>query len=577
MNRGTTQVGDPLRLPLNAFLLRPELLPIDAIVETSLPSTSFFLWKSDHLEPLSVEDASLLEAAAVGDVAVAVTDRPANPPPWQVFVRDVLNVNGFGSVGRSQGAAVFCAVGEPDGGTLRWIAYTFGAASHAIRRHAVEPRFGLIVALNRITLAHSDDSDPRLRGRLRQASYRGLGPFTYNAGYRAARDTPLESFRMDRVIDLLYGAGGPTRGDRSGQVFGARALKTREPVASVDDLVELATASLADFRQTHYRGDFAFIDQMVPVFDEGLEITLRQQLFDDVVALKDTIDVLVPDDLVAFEDERSICYIVRPGASAAKAADRVMTVDMIAGIVRRHGPEALDRDLRFCDADRNPITTASILDCLAGEVRIGEDRFVLYDGDFYQVDGALLDRIDAALAAIPLVTLDVPPYGGGTEGDWNRAAASERPGRFVALDGCFIRLPGQSAFEACDILDTEGALIHVKRKSRSSTMSHLFVQAERSCQLLCELDAARVQLREHIDDVTAATSTDSRPARRVADRLGSRTHGLGLVFAFLGDWHGKTLANLPLLAKLSLVASVPAIRRLGFEPSVALVPLSSRQ
>ena len=578
MKRGNRDGDDPLRLSLNAFLLRPDVLPLEAIAESALPSTSFFLWRADHLDPLPPEDAPLLAAAAAGDVAVAVTDRQANPPPWQLFVRDVLNMPSFGSAGRSQGAALFCAVQEPDGHEqVRWVAYTFGAASHAIRRRAIEPRFGLLVALNRIAIAHGDDTDPRLRGRLRQASYRGLGPFTFNAGYRAASDTPLDSFRIDRVVDLLYGAGGPTRGDSSGQVFGARALKTREPVESVDDLVGLAAAALTDFRATDYRGDFSFIDQMVPVYDDGLELALRQQVFHDVVSLKDTIDVLVPDDLVPYEDERSICYVVRPGVAAAKACDLVLTVDMVAGIVRDEGAAGLDRDLRFSDASRSVIATTSILDCLAGEVRIGDDRFVLYDGDFYRVDGTLLDRIDAALATIPVVTLDMPAYGGGPEGEWNRDAATVRPERYVVLDGCFVYLPGQSPFEACDILDTDGALIHVKRKSRSSTMSHLFVQAERSCQLLCEVDAARLQLREHIDDATAATATDSRAARHVADRLASRNHGVRLVFALLGDWHGKTLANLPLLARLSLVASVPAIRRLGFEPSVALVPLSSRQ
>ncbi len=564
------------RLALNAFLLRPTVTPANSFALEIRQNASWYVWDGDHLGDIDI-DSELLEASAPGDVIVAITDRPSTPPPWQAFIRDVLNVPGFGAAGRSLGAAVFCAVEDPLDRASRWVVYSFGSASHAVRRRAVEPRFGLMIALNRIAEAQAAEEDPRLRGLLRQASYRALGPYTYQAGYRAARDTPLDSFRMDRLADLLSAAGGRVgSADEPNQVFGARSLKTRDTVGAVDDLVALARSAIGDFRSTLYREDFSFVDHMVPVFDDALEEQLRQQIFEDVVALREDVDVLLPDDLVPFEDERSICYIVRPGEPARSASDMVLTVEMVAAMLRDHDVSALDRELRFSDADRNVIAHASVLDCLAADLLVGGCRYIAYDGDFFSVDAALLDRVNAAISDVPIVDIGLPCYEGGTEAMWNASVARRDPNRFILLDSRLVRLVGETPFEACDLVDTQGSLIHAKRKARSSSMSHLFVQAEKSCQLLIELDEARAQMRQEIVDSANKASTDPTAGVGVVDALADRGHGLSIILALLGDWQGRSLVNLPLLARLSLVTTVPSLRRLGFAPAVALVPLCSR-
>jgi uncharacterized protein (TIGR04141 family) len=564
------------RLPLNAFLLRPGVTPIGAFADSAKSEVSWFLWNEDHLEETDL-GGDLLDASAPGDVVVALTDRPSAIPPWQLFIREELSVPGFGGQGRALGAAVFCAAEDPLDDSLRWVAYSFGYASHAIRRRAVEPRFGLTVALNRIAAAQSAEDDPRLHGLLRQAAYRARGPYSYQAGYRAARDTPLESFRMDRLADLLSAAGGRVGStDHPDQVFGARSLKTRDQVGAVVDLLDLANAAIVDFRAEHYRENFGFVDHMVPVYDEDLEDRLRQQLYDDVLANQDNVDVLLPDDLVPFEDERSICFIVRPGEREASAYDLVLTVEMVAAMIRNDGNEALDRVLRFTDSERAVIARAPIIDCLAAELELDGVHYVSYDGDFYSVDADLLARVESALEDVAIVDLGLPCYGGGTEAAWNKSVARCQPERFIVLDGEFIRLTNETPFEACDLLDVSGSLIHAKRKARSSSMSHLFVQAERSSELLLDVGEARDQMRAAVVAAANEASVDPAAAASVVDSLAERDHGLSVVLALLGDWHRRSLVNLPLLAKMSLVSSITALRRIGFMPGVALVPLCSR-
>ena len=67
------------------------------------------------------------------------------------------------------------------------------------------------------------------------------------------------------------------------------------------------------------------------------------------------------------------------------------------------------------------------------------------------------------------------------------------PDDFILLDRALIELPGEYGVEVSDLVSSSGALIHVKRKGKSSVLSHLFLQAANSCELLRRSPPARDQ------------------------------------------------------------------------------------
>lgn len=54
----------------------------------------------------------------------------------------------------------------------------------------------------------------------------------------------------------------------------------------------------------------------------------------------------------------------------------------------------------------------------------------------------------------------------------------------LSLDGKTIGVGGIDRVELCDILKKDGMFIHVKKRGRSSTLSHLFAQGVTSTELL---------------------------------------------------------------------------------------------
>lgn len=559
-----------MRLSLNGFLLRDGLSPVGSVSGLAASEIRFSRWADGGLLDLEDEGAD----PSSGDVIVGLFRRPSSLPAWQTFIRDVVGAEGFDAGSLSLGAIIYCAVAisDPQPEHIRWVAWCFGAGSRILRRAASDHRFGLLIALNLLVAREDSSARPP---RLRNLQYRVTAPYFQQAGHRAARDTPVEGFRMNTDSDLLSAAGGHTSDGVFADVLGGRSMKFRAEINAVDDFVTISQAAIDLFRQLDYKGSFKWVDNITPVYDEETIQSLRERLADEMTTdpVPGYLDVLIPDDLVSLDDDRSIQYIAYPGERVTKASRTILTAEMVANLVKRIETDepgtSLDSQLRFLDSARESLGTASILECICGELVVEGENFVAYDGDFYRVDRSFIERIDAEIESVSLSTLALPCYQGGSEGSYTDRLRNEYPGEFAVLDRALIRLPGESPVEACDLIDREVRLVHLKRKGKSSVFSHLCFQASNSCQLLRRSEEAREQLVSLVRESGAASTLVDEALGRLA-ALGQSAE-FEVVFGILGKWANRGLKNLPLHSKISLMQTVRRVTELGFVAKAALV------
>lgn len=285
------------------------------------------------------------------------------------------------------------------------------------------------------------------------------------------------------------------------------------------------------------------------------------------------VDVFLPDDLVAYDDERALHFILLPGERRATASRVTLTVDVLAPFLTRAGPDGLDAELRFCETGGELIAEAPIIDCISAELDLNGLKYLAADGQFFAVDAGFLDRLNAEARRVAETDLLLPCYGGGAEAAWNQAVADRSSDTFVCLDTQLIRLAGETPFEPADLVHASGALIHGKRKGRSSALSYLFVQARRSCQMLGQVPAATDALLAMLESEESVART---AAQKSLTSLSRQPSDIQVVLAILGDWHGRGVTSLPLLAKIEFVDTVRRLRQWGYRPTVALVGLCSR-
>jgi len=120
--------------------------------------------------------------------------------------------------------------------------------------------------------------------------------------------------------------------------------------------------------------------------------------------------------------------------------------------------------------------------------------------------------------------------------------------------------------ELCDLLTEDGPLVHVKRKTQSASLSHLFNQGLVSSDLLVQHRPFRKSSR----DVIAGLE----PGKEEIIPLNALDpSNFEVVYAVIAK-SGTTLPDdLPLFSKVSLAGVSKHIQDVGFTVSIAAIPI----
>ncbi|MEV6301287.1 DUF6119 family protein [Actinoplanes sp. NPDC051861] len=570
-------------IPLSAFLLEQTFDPIAALADVpDDPEPQLAYWSNGKWDAMSWSDRHDVSAAQAGDIFVVAVGRERSAPSWQELLSREVPHLVFSEPPMSYGVIAFCAIEDSiDSQLLRWIAWCFGSGSRLLLRSSQDPRFGLKIALNVLGSDETNRNDngrisrrTRLGLKVREMGFRTTAPYFQSARHRAARSIPTDGFRMDRASDLLASVGGRAQQAMlAGSVAGARSLRFRKSLSSLGELTALSATLVRWSRSTSYAQALPWVDNIQLVEDDDLIAELHEHLIEQLRTdpLPATVDALLPDDLLDVEDERAIRCILFPRERRDNASRLNLTIETIARRICRSGdPVAeLATELRFLDDYDEVIGKVRLLDCICADLTIGDQQYLAYDGDFYKVDRTFAERIDTELRQLETSAIAFPAYKGVTEPQYIALIGDQYADRFVVLDRELIHLDGESGVEASDLVAASGALIHLKRKGKSSTLSHLFLQAANSCELL----RRNVEARRIFADLVLQKAQTAVLAHQIAQVHNAQMEGRGLevVFGFLGDWRGRTITSFPLFSRISLVYESRKVANLGFKPTIALI------
>jgi len=561
------------RISLNLYLLKRGVAPADAARGVPASDT-----EGDPAVPSTgwVDTWILGSTPERGPLPNTVDSRPAllvrgTPPTnsWQALLQSLAPDVPLGGEGENHGALLFQPVGAD---TVIW---SFGNGWSLIDIDQTVERFGLRTALNALITAQ-----PPAGGSSRQVGVRGLTSAIRAAVVRrstvvAARPSKPTSFeRVDQSSDAAAVAEVTTHHSVFDRASGGRSLRFEAAVSSLADLERYAREALRLHRRRDYTTDdaYAWIDYTVPVtsrqeidavLDELGRVAARGSAAIDMVwADQDPTTGLTPY-FVCFPNERSgrtaphRTHMSWPSAWQWLQANR-------PGIP---GSDALRTSLRFFEAVGRPGPEVELWRLVVAQVALGRETYFVSDGEIWRASATHIRDINNLLA--PYVDVEpswLPKYQlGELEGDYNVRVAAQPA--HALLDKRLLRLPSQTPFEPCDVLSADGRLLHVKRKTGSSTMSHVVAQALASTQLL-RMD---VDARDKLDEVLRNISPAPARLREMRDHcLSFASRPTASVYVVvIGQWRGRpALTQLPLLTRVALNSW---IRQMSVPSRVALV------
>ena len=351
--------------------------------------------------------------------------------------------------------------------STKTFAVAFGHGRYMLNPTAIEPRFGLRTALNGVNVRQ-----------VRSVDRKTLDAVSMYTREQASRASSFNAFDMNVQRDLLRSITGRMLDEDLGlTVTGKDAFLIRSRVTLHTLLPQLDKWHHLSQKDT-YRERFPWIDNIAEVSDKTTRDRLDARLV-DMLRRGDTERIwLAPPEIMSWDNVDGFKF-------RTPKADVVPELDLRSYFEDKYRSQAevtivhLRRDKIFTrsNKDDTDIDRWRVYQCIHADIGDGSDRFILDEGQWYKIDPDYAAELADFRDSLPRTEIDLPDYDDADEAKYNDRAAKQADLRLMDKDLVKgIETDGRSRIEVCDLLHTEGAFIHVKRYSGSSTLSHLFSQ-----------------------------------------------------------------------------------------------------
>lgn len=472
-----------------------------------------------------------------------------NPPKWARFLQlteaekaEVFNNTAFG--------LLFVKASG------RWFAVSFGMGHVKLDPAKIEQDFGLKVVLNTV--------DPK---QLKSADVRTPDENTLSRRSQTSRGSDQTAFAIDVERDIVRGlAGNPKDTSFAIRVAGSDALSLDRKL-ELADLPTVCAQAYEYYQKSDYKTNFGWIDQIQHVRDEALIAALDGELAATIDgSLKGThtnhLHLAYP---IIYDPERAT-YIQYKGFRSREIFPDLHLGGYLAELTRVGKASFATDDLivhtihEVDDEGKDCGDAWKVRDCLVFETEQNGQTYVLSGGRWYKVAKDLVTEVEAFFQRAPRATL--PP----AFPDENEETYNERIGAIgedlLCLDRKLIRPAGASSpIEACDFLQRDSCLIHVKDKTSSSRLSHLFAQGTVSARVLKIDGTARDQLRGIIAGIEGNVGTNGFQAIIPASNDLFRAESFTVVYAVLVE---NDDPRLPFFSLVSFRQAARELEALGY-------------
>lgn len=515
---------------------------------------NIFLLKEGTLLAQAVKEDLKAKAhdikAELGLVGKLYTSRSsAHPPAWHPFLQTATTASLNELIGQSSSALLLLEVEE------RIFCIAFGYSRSWISDEHLERRFGMLVTLNCV--------DPN---KIKSVDRDEFDTVTRNTRSQTSVSSAIENFGLNIQRDLVRSVTGQPEDESFGMhVTGADNLILTAKL-SIEELPAKCAKALELSKLKKYKENYAWIDNFQRVRDTSIIEILDERLVQQLRSGETENIFLSPPSIIDTQEARSYRY---PGQR--KALEGVSDIRLDEFLEGRDVAKLSADSLRkmkiyefTLDHDQE-VGSFSVYDSVVFEVKQGKTLYALTRGEWFAIDDGYVKSVEKILETISAnKKLQLPlAIKGETEGQYNLRAAKASGGNLLCLDAKNVMYGGgKSKIEICDLLTQAGDFIHVKAKTKSATLSHLFSQGLVSAQVMRDLEFRKLAIAQctkpHSDIFSEPFSTSK----------------IRICFAIISATPLAIGEALPFFSKQSLVNSAKELRNMGYSVSLDKIALA---
>jgi len=425
---------------------------------------------------------------------------------------------------------------------------TFGQGRHLLQDGLYVDGFGLRVALNSL----GEDN-------LKSIDKETFDMIAGHSRQQASREVGTEEFGLDIERDLLRAVtGSPTDPALGQQLTGRDALVVSAHI-DLNGLEDFLPRLYPAFVATRYQDKFSWIDNVCEADEEERQL-LDWEILDRLKKKNFEQTWLAPPEVLEWSEVRYFSY-----AEAYRSPERFDVHWATFFEEKIEDPSALSLDFLknryiFCVGDDGrTLKHWPVYRCIYAEIDYGNDSYFLSGGKWYKIAKLFVDQVKDTVGKIQVLDGYLPNYSDKTEDDYNIRVGTGNYGFHLMHKVLVPYGGGKSSVEFCDLLGSNGDIIHVKRFSGSRDLSHLFAQGLNSGQLFQIDEGFRRAVDPHLPDDFRGRFVTNRPAAQE----------LRVVLAIVS----KSLKplNLPFFAQLSLRHAMQRLEIFGYRVALAKI------
>jgi uncharacterized protein (TIGR04141 family) len=512
---------------------------------------TIFLLKPDLNEPAQIlkprKALSEIPVNIEGEEQGTLFFQPSEnkQPAWLSLFRGAVDVDFKNAYNASTAAVWLLHVGE------KQLAIAFGYGRNMLRPGVYEENFGLKITLNAV------DSN-----KIKSLDRMTLDAIAQQSRIQASRDAALSEFGLDLEQDLLRAVTGtPLEPELGLRLTGRDALQVTVAV-ELPEVPRLMERYLREFEKEAYKARFPWVDHIHEVEDPVRRADLDLELLQRLRANNlDRLWLCLPE-IMDWEGLGGFKY------RNAKNARLHQDIHVQTFLEEVDDPKDLDEYMLKQRYQVCALATETeavvrhwpVYNCLYCEVDSGSDTFLLNNGRWFRIATGFIARINEAVEKIPAPPFDLPSYSDSSEGSYSKRVSESDDGHFALMDRKLvgsISLP--NAIEFCDLYSDGKQIVHLKRYSGSSTLSHLFAQAVVSAKVFLNETDFRHELNNILPHDYRLNNPASKPNATEFE----------IVFGIISKSKNKLV--LPFFSRVNLKNANSNLLGMGFRVSICKI------
>ncbi len=479
--------------------------------------------------------------------------RKSDAPGWQNFIEIVLKSPLTDLSTSSVSAVLFVKAGG------RIFAFTFGYGRNLLKSDCYELGFGLKTVLNRI--------DPE---RLRSLDLRTYEDMVVSTRKQTSRSAEMAVFGLDVSRDLLRAVTGePEDPSFAKRLTGADALVLSVAI-SPDKLGEKCEQILQAYQDNRYQKYFDWVDHLKEVRDSHLVSILNEKL-EKALKTGGTEKLhLAPPEVINWQSvekfringTRNKEYIdldINEYLNALGDKKEQLTVQKLKNY-----------RVSVCYAGSEQFWDSwSLFNCIVWETSYKGKLYTLLEGKWFEIAENFAKRVNEFVKSIPISSKQLPEARSKEKENAYNERIAQEDDSLICLDLFKVKpVDATSLIEFCDLLSIQKQFIHVKKRTRSATLSHLFAQGTISARVFLNDGSVRKDIRNQLINMAGG----DRFVNLIPDeKMRPNPTDYEIVYAIITKSTTDWPPSLPFFSQLNLMQNARMLQALGYKVTIQYI------